>query len=110
MENDLNIKDPLLQQLLPFLDIKITFDDGYVCLFDLPIGHNFERTNVFKFDLDGNLVWMIEDLRAPEDEDARTFTNIKLIDGKLEFYNWIGARGTVNLENGKLTVPNQKLW
>ncbi len=67
--------------------------------------HSLDR-NVYGFNMDGTLKWQIQ--AAPGGEDyPKPFTSVKLVDGKVIAYNWMGTDYIVDFEDGSLHMYGQ---
>jgi outer membrane protein assembly factor BamB len=62
--------------------------------------------NIYAFNMDGTLKWQIQAVQGGTERE-KPFLSIKVIEGKLIAYNWLGMDYIVDLNDGSLHMHGQ---
>lgn len=95
-----SIKDLEVEKQLDYKDIVVK-------LYKVPFKHKCNR-NIMAENRQGKILWQVNDISPNEDAP---FTNIMPYSSeKILAYNWIGAYCYINISNGEIEIPRQRLW
>lgn len=106
-ENKLVVNGKVIQEIKDGeVEKFIELNDHIYLLLYFPNGHSEQNTNIWKLNLQGNIIWKIEQFGSDE-MGASPYVELNYEKDKLVTSNWKGVDFYIDAKSGEINVANK---